>query len=437
MFQLPSNRATRLGLNILILLAGGIALRLCQSVFVPLVIALLLACALAPVAVGLHRHLKIRWPLACITAVFGVIVFTVLISLVLFASVTGLVGELEPGKLSDTIDRLLKKVNDVSPFAVPTCAAEAKAGKDEPKGAPGEGNDGPAPAADVMPPVVAAAPVVERPRFGPTEEQIKQFARDKTPALLEHAGRLGMEWLFLWFFILFLLFFLLLEGPTLARRLVDIFGPSAELKSKANEVLIETAQQIRTYIVWRTIVNFGLALIMGTLYQWGGLRQPWTWAILLAILNYIPYLGPFLAGFPALLDAFVYTDSFGMLTLLFVLYWAVIILEGYLVVPLVMGRSMDLNATTVMLACLFWELVWGMTGLFLAMPIMAGVKSVCVHVPGWWQWANLMSAEEVAAPPEPGGPVAPPFETSAPDSVHRPPDGSPKAGAAESRAQKV
>ena len=29
------------------------------------------------------------------------------------------------------------------------------------------------------------------------------------------------------------------------------------------------------------------------------------------------------------------------------------------------------------------------------MPIMAGVKSVCMHVPGWRPWANLMSAEEI------------------------------------------
>ena len=41
MFQLPSNRATRLGFNILILLAAGVALRLCHTVFVPLIIALL------------------------------------------------------------------------------------------------------------------------------------------------------------------------------------------------------------------------------------------------------------------------------------------------------------------------------------------------------------------------------------------------------------
>jgi predicted PurR-regulated permease PerM len=224
--------------------------------------------------------------------------------------------------------------------------------------------------------------------------QIEDTVRSIAPSILQNTGLLGLEWLFLWFFILFLLFFMLLEGPVLVRRVVDVFGPSGELKAKAAEVLKETAHQIRTYIVWRTIVNFGLAIIVGLVFQWGGLRQPWTWAVLLAILNYIPYLGPFLAGVPPLLDAFVSTE-FHWLLILSAVYWAIIIFEGYLIVPLVMGRSMDLNAVTVMLACLFWELVWGMTGLFLAMPIMAGVKSVCMHVPGWRPWANLMSAEEI------------------------------------------
>ena len=60
-----------------------------------------------------------------------------------------------------------------------------------------------------------------------------------------------------------------------------------------------------------------------------------------------------------------------------------------------MGRHINLNATTVMLACLFWDLVWGVPGLFLATPpAMAAVKSICDHVPGWKPWANLMSADE-------------------------------------------
>jgi hypothetical protein len=48
---------------------------------------------------------------------------------------------------------------------------------------------------------------------------------------------------------------------------------------------------------------------------------------------------------------------------------------------------------------MFWELVWGPSGLFLAMPLMAAIKSICYHVPGWRQWANLMSSTELE--PEP------------------------------------
>jgi hypothetical protein len=51
-----------------------------------------------------------------------------------------------------------------------------------------------------------------------------------------------------------------------------------------------------------------------------------------------------------------------------------------------------------MLACLFWDLVWGTPGLFLAMPLMAALKSICEHVPGWQPWANLMSASEKDVP---------------------------------------
>ena len=84
---------------------------------------------------------------------------------------------------------------------------------------------------------------------------------------------------------------------------------------------------------------------------------------------------------------------------LLIFYTGLVIFEGYWIVPVVMGRGMELNATTVLLACLFWEQIWGMAGLFLAMPLMAVVRTVCAHVPGWGAWSNLMGAAD--APPDP------------------------------------
>jgi predicted PurR-regulated permease PerM len=175
------------------------------------------------------------------------------------------------------------------------------------------------------------------------------------------------------------------------------------------------ARSVRTYLVWRTIINFGLAIVIALVYQAAGLKLAWTWAILLAILNYIPYLGPVLAGIPPFLDAFWFTDPVTTVVI-FIIYTVIIIVEGYLIVPLLMGRNMELNATTVMVACLFWELVWGMAGLFLAMPIMAGVKAICWHVPGWRPWANLMGIDR-------GEPVRE-AEPNTPDNVRVAPQAS-------------
>src|SRR5262249_27887738 len=133
-----------------------------------------------------------------------------------------------------------------------------------------------------------------------------------------------------------------------------------------------------------------------------GLSQAWTWALITAILLYVPYLGPILAGVPPVLDAFVSApaeQSALVAVGLLVFYVAFITVEGYFIVPVVMGRGMELNATTVMLSCLYWELVWGPAGLFLAMPLMAAAKTVCTHVPDWRPWANLMDTRDDPAEP--------------------------------------
>jgi len=220
-----------------------------------------------------------------------------------------------------------------------------------------------------------------------------------TDALLKAAGYVG-AWVWQFVLILFIILFLLMEGRMLTRRVTEVFGPSNEVRSKVFEVLTEMTTAVRTYLIWRTLINIGLAVVVGVVYQAMGLHQSWTWALLTAVLCYIPYLGPILAGIPPVLDAFVHVSPWAALGVM-VFFTVLVTIEGYLIVPVVMGRSMDLNATTVMLACLFWDLVWGTPGLFLAMPLMAALKSICDHVPGWKPWANLMSANDF---PEPSGP---------------------------------
>lgn len=361
MVSLPTHSATRLGINIVILLAGVVALWLGKMVFIPMIIALLLAAVLGPAALWLNRTLKFSWPGSCVMVIFGLLLANVLVTFVIVVAGTRMfqqIPQTDP-EIREFYNRFRGKLELVWPWPLDQ---------------------------ELFP----ANPQSVQ------EIRAYQYLSESAPRLFGEMGSHAFSWLVHWVIILFTLLFLLLEGRMLTRRLVETFGPSEEVRTRAGNVLREMARSVRTYLIWRTIINLGLAIVIGMAYQITGLKQPWSWAILLAILNYIPYLGPLVAGIPPLLDAFLFTTPEQTLVIAIV-YWAVIIIEGYFIVPVVMGRNMELNATTVMLACLFWDLVWGTMGLFLAMPIMAGVKSICQNVEGWGPWANLMGtrAEEL------------------------------------------
>ena len=367
-FMLPLPAAGRIGLYVALLLAGGVALWVCEPVIVPLLVALLLATVLGPAASWLQERIKVTWTSACVLVIIGVVLANVLIFLMFSTSVTRVVTKMSnPPQIILTYNKLRSNLEKISP-----------------------------------------APL--DPEFFPENPQTVQeigvfkLAGDAAPVVFQKISWYSANWAWQVILILFTTFFVMLEGKMLARRFVAIFGPSPDIQGAATAILFECAQQVRTYLVWRTIINLGLTIVMGVIFQAMRLSEAWTWALLLGILNYIPYFGPVLASIPPFLDAFISTEHPAVPILIMVLYWGVIVIEGWLIVPLLMGRSMDLNATTVMLACLFWPLVWGPTGLFLAMPIMAGIKAVLASVPEWRVWANLMSSTddpEQKPPPDP------------------------------------
>jgi hypothetical protein len=97
------------------------------------------------------------------------------------------------------------------------------------------------------------------------------------------------------------------------------------------------------------------------------------------------------------------TGSIGDALIVAALYLAVVGMEGYIVTPLVMGRSLDLNGTTVLIACLFWGYLWGLIGLILAMPITVSLKLFFQTVPELNRWAELMSLDWQSPDPGPAG----------------------------------
>jgi predicted PurR-regulated permease PerM len=389
--QLNLSAATRWGLNLLVLLGLIAALSLGKTIFIPMIIALLLAAMLWPAAKYLNdgvpyfrpvlrggfpwvrpaiARFRVPWSIASVGLVSLLLVVMLLVPAGFgLAFVKILQDAREPEKQKVAYGNFRERVYQVAP------ALE-------------EG--------DYIP---------EDPKKFAVFQGLNNMLDPNQPYFvnnLSYVALTGGNWLWDGILIMFMLLFLMLEGRMLSRRVAEIFGPSNDAQEKAVKVLESMAAQVRVYLVWRSIVNFGLAIVLGLFYHYVGLKHPWPWALLTAIVCYIPYLGQIVACVPPVIDAFLDCSSPWLALAVLAFYVAVMVLEGYVIVPVVMGRPMQLNATTVLLACLFWYLVWGTMGLFLAMPLMAAVKAICTHVPGWEAWANLMSTRE------PGPPVPPP-----------------------------
>ncbi len=363
--NLNLNTATRYGLNVLALLGISVAFYLGSSIFIPLTVSILLATILYPAASWLHRRLKMPWFLACLSSVLGLVLLHLAVFSAVATSIPQLVNKLptdRPGwdkKYTETASKLAQ----MSPFPID----------------------------DVLP------PNPENSSF--YLSVTKLFSPENLSNFLQKLAGYGLEQLSQLVLILFITLFVLLEGEMLARKSRAIFGPSAETQSRVTRALAEMAEAVQTYLVWRTIVNAGLAIVLGLVYKyWIGLDHWYLWAVLTAVLSYVPYIGTIAAGLPPVLEALISGRPEAAVTVV-LFYTCVVTVEGYLIVPWVMGRSMDLNATTVMLACLYWHLVWGFAGLFLAMPLMAAIKAVCLHVEEWNAWGQLMNSSPNIVPP--------------------------------------
>lgn len=353
--------ATRIGLNLCAIFGISVALYLGASIFIPMTFSLLLASILFPLAKFLRHRLLVPWFFSCLTSVLVLVALNLGVFVAFSIAIPQTIKTL-PTTEEGWADQYNKVQLNLS-LIFPIRDDDEFLGRYDTK----------------KPPPKAIALVQ------------KQLTEDNLSAALGRLTLVSLDQIWNAILILFVTLFLIFEGQMLADKVKVIFGPSAETRGRVTAALAEMAEAIRTYLVWRTIVNIGLAIVLGGVYKLAGLQHWYLWALLIAVLSYVPYIGTITAGIPPILDALLFVDPLTAFVIM-ILYICVVTFEGYIIVPWVMGRSMDLNATTVLLACLFWHQVWGIAGLFLAMPLMAALKAICMQVDGWQGWGHLMGS---------------------------------------------
>ena len=178
---------------------------------------------------------------------------------------------------------------------------------------------------------------------------------------------------------LVLLYFLLSSGDLFLRKLIHVL-PRLQDKKRAVLIMREIEDHISKYLITVTMINACLGFAGGLAFWALGLPNPVLWGTLGFLLNFVPYLGALTeiiiiglvsaATFPHLSHALVVPAA----------YLGLAIIEANLFTPFVMGRRMTLNRVIIFAAVTFWGFLWGILGIFLAVPALVMLKIFCEHV---------------------------------------------------------
>jgi len=162
--------------------------------------------------------------------------------------------------------------------------------------------------------------------------------------------------------------FLLVEEKFFYKKLKSVTANSKQ-QQKVDVVIQQITEAIRKYISVKTQMSLLTGLLCYVLLLMFRIDFAILWAFLIFLLNYIPYIGSFVATLLPSVFAMFQFQSFAMLIWVFIVIQAVQLLVGNVLEPKIMGRTLNLSPLGVILALTFWGVIWGVLGMFLSVPI--------------------------------------------------------------------
>ncbi|KAA5533867.1 AI-2E family transporter [Paenimyroides baculatum] len=239
-------------------------------------------------------------------------------------------------------------------------------------------------------------------KFGVSEqEQINYIEKNAEEVLKRGSGVLGTavtsltSMLASAMFIFLGIFFFLLYRSHLVKFLIWCFPPKDQTKVK--EVIVEIQSIIKQYIFGLLIQVVAVSGLMFIAYSIIGIKYALLFAVLCGVLNLIPYVGVFVA---TILAAIVTLATGEPIQALWVIVAVLVVnsIDGNIITPKIIGSKVALNSFVVLFGIVIAESIWGIAGMFLAIPVLAIFKIIFDNVEGLRPYGFVLGEDNAPTP---------------------------------------
>lgn len=198
--------------------------------------------------------------------------------------------------------------------------------------------------------------------------------------------------------VLLLLVFMLLQREDLRNRMIRLIGQGRI--SATTSAMDDAGTRVSKYLLMQLVVNvtYGIPVAVGLYFI--GVPNALLWGALSTVLRFVPYLGPWIAAaFPILLSLAVSPDWMAP-ALTISLFIVLELFSNNVMEPWLYGSSTGVSPIALIVAALFWTLLWGPVGLVLATPLTVCLVVMGRHIPKLAFLSIILSDEEALTPAE-------------------------------------
>jgi predicted PurR-regulated permease PerM len=211
--------------------------------------------------------------------------------------------------------------------------------------------------------------------------QVSQASHARTVTIEQPNSVLGLlatsaPHLLIQLFFALLVIFFFLAGWTSMRKKTIVSRGSFEGALTTARVIQQVVDATSTYLGTITLINIGLgALTAGALWLLG-MPSPVMWGGIVAVANYIPYLGPIASALLLFAGGLMtFPDVWGAMAppAVFICFH---LIEANFFTPMVVGHRLTISPLSILISLSFWAWIWGTTGALLAVPLLIIMKTI-------------------------------------------------------------
>lgn len=201
------------------------------------------------------------------------------------------------------------------------------------------------------------------------------------------------------FFALLLIYFFLAGWTATRKRTISSRGSFDSAMTTARviqNVVDATSAYISTIAVINALLGLAVALLLWAI----GMPSPFMWGGIVALCNFVPYVGPILAALLLAMGGLMTFDSIALAMAPALIQIGLHTVEANLITPMVLGRRLTINPLLILVSLSFWGWVWGAPGALLAVPLLIIGQTLMTSLGGTSATAGIGTEENGAGPSE-------------------------------------